>query len=80
MDREKLIQNYKTYKEELKLKPRYLAIFEFRNGLINGNSHTLKESGNKFGISGNRIYQIEARVKYELKRLSNDKNVKHRAV
>lgn len=77
MDEEKLIQNYKTHKEELKLRPRYLAIFEFRNGLFDGRFHTLKESGGKFGVSGNRIYQIEARVKYELERLSGGKDVEH---
>lgn len=60
------IDKYIQKKHLLKLKDRYINIFEYRNGIIDGRRHTHKETGNKFGISDTRISQIEARVWYEI--------------
>jgi DNA-directed RNA polymerase sigma subunit (sigma70/sigma32) len=60
------MKTYQDKKHLLKLKERYFQIFEYRNGITDGVKHTQKETGDKFGISGNRIGQIEARVWYEL--------------
>lgn len=63
---EELVEEYLSKKNFLNLKSRYLEMFEFRHGLFDGSSHSLAESGKKFGISGTRIRQLIARVKYEL--------------
>jgi DNA-directed RNA polymerase sigma subunit (sigma70/sigma32) len=65
----KSIIRYQVNKHLLKLKDRYYAIFEYRNGVTDGKRHTLKETGMKFGICGGRVGQIEARVWYEVERL-----------
>ena len=36
------------------------------SGITDGKAHTQKETGQKFGISGNRVGQLEARMKYEI--------------
>jgi DNA-directed RNA polymerase sigma subunit (sigma70/sigma32) len=68
---EELVEEYLSKKDLLKLKPRYLDIFEFRHGLFDGFPHSLAESGKKFGISGTRIRQLVARVKDELDLISS---------
>ncbi len=65
-----IIEKYKSYKNTLKLKPRYLDIFDYRYGLADGKKHTLNESGRKFRISGTRVGQIVARVRYEVEKNS----------
>lgn len=65
-----IIEKYQKFRNHLNLKPRYLRIFEFRQG-INDRPHTLKESGEKFSVSPGRIRQIVARVLYELENLTN---------
>ncbi|MBU6427106.1 hypothetical protein KGQ27_02590 [Patescibacteria group bacterium] len=67
--KENNIQLYKDKKHLLKLRARYFEIFEYRNGISDGSRHTQKETGVKFGISGTRIAQIEARVWYEVNRV-----------
>jgi len=63
----KLVEKYKTEKYRLgNLQPRYLEVFEYRTGIADGDPHTQKETGKKFGISSTRAAQLEARVKYEL--------------
>lgn len=63
----KLVEKYKTEKYRLgHLQPRYLEVFEYRTGITDGDPHTQKETGKKFGISSTRAAQLEARVKYEL--------------
>jgi DNA-directed RNA polymerase sigma subunit (sigma70/sigma32) len=64
-----LIKKYTSHKKELKLLPRYFEIFEFRNGLTDGEAHTQAETGRKFNISATRVYQMTARVEYEVMRL-----------
>ena len=66
-----MIKKYLACKKDLHLKTRYFQIFEHRYGLSDGKNHTQKETGVVFGISGNRIGQIEARVKYELSKVEN---------
>lgn len=65
-----LIGKYTKLKQQLvKVPSRYLEVFEYRNGLTDGVSHTQKDTGAKFNISATRIGQMEARVKYELEQL-----------
>lgn len=67
LDEKTLIKKYQTDKHQLgHLKPRYLEVFEYRLGLTDGSPHSQEETGQKFGVSGTRIRQIEERVKYEL--------------
>ncbi len=65
-----LIKKYTSHKKELKLLPRYFDIFEFKNGITDGKFHTQVETGRKFKISATRVYQITARVEYEVESLS----------
>lgn len=65
-----IIEKYQKFKNRLNLKPRYLRIFEFRQGINDTKPHTLKESGERFGISPGRIRQIVTRVLYELEKLA----------
>ncbi|MDB6080993.1 MAG: hypothetical protein JWO53_265 [Chlamydiia bacterium] len=65
-----LIKKYTSRKKDLKLLPRYFDIFEFKNGLTEGKFHTQVDTGKKFKISATRVYQLMARVEYELENLS----------
>ena len=44
------------------LTPREARILRLRFGLLNGRSHTLEEVGQKFGLTRERIRQIEGRA------------------
>ncbi|MDL1901783.1 sigma-70 family RNA polymerase sigma factor, partial [Anaerolineae bacterium CFX9] len=44
------------------LSPREARILRLRFGLHNGRSHTLEEVGQKFGLTRERIRQIEGRA------------------
>ena len=68
LEHDELLRLYAAKKELLPVNPRYLAIFELRHGLTDGQTHTLKETGKKFGISGTRVSQMEARVEYEIEK------------
>lgn len=71
-DDQAITNKYKTHKQQLgHLQPRYLEIFEYRVGLADGTPHSQREAGEKFGVTGNRIRQIEERVKYELEQLDS---------
>ncbi len=41
------------------LSPREARVLELRFGLLDGRTHTLKEVGEKFGVTRERIRQIE---------------------
>ncbi len=50
------------------LPPREARILQLRYGLLDGQIHTLKEVGNKMGVTRERVRQIEAQA---LRRLRN---------
>ena len=59
-------------REELEgLSPKEKRILELRYGLIDGVQHTLEEVGKEFGVTRERIRQIEAKVHEKLRQ--NDK-------
>jgi DNA-directed RNA polymerase sigma subunit (sigma70/sigma32) len=66
-------KKYSALKSASTLHPRYFEVFEFRHGLINGKPHTLKECGEHFGVSSERIRQVEARVLYEMENFGEDR-------
>lgn len=49
------------------LSPRERKILEMRFGLIDGVAHTLEEVGQDFGVTRERIRQIEAKVLQKLR-------------
>ena len=67
--RSKRVQQYLSKKHLLKLSDRYIAIFEYKNGITDGTIHTNVATGKKFGISGGRAGAILARVTYEIEKL-----------
>jgi len=59
---DELRKKYAAAKYMLDLRPRYFELFEFRHGLADGKTHSLRECGEHFGISPERARQMEARV------------------
>ena len=59
------------------LSPRERKIIEMRFGLKDGIGHTLEEVGNEFGVTRERIRQIEAKVLHKLR--EHPKSVKIRS-
>lgn len=55
------------------LPPREQRILRLRFGLVDGNRHTLNEVGDKFGVTRERIRQLQARA---LKRLRHPKHAR----
>ena len=51
----------KTHKQPI-LTPREIKILEYRFGLDNNDTHTLEATGNIFGVTRERIRQIEAKA------------------
>mgnify|MGYP002512830601 CR=1 FL=1 len=56
-----------SLKEEIKnvlltLQEREQEVLELRFGLVDGTSHTLEEVGKEFGVTRERIRQIEAKA------------------
>ena len=49
------------------LSPREQKILEMRFGLINGIAHTLEQVGREFGVTRERVRQIEAKALLKLK-------------
>jgi len=60
--------------DELKLRER--KILELRFGLDNNESHTLEEVGRKFGVTRERIRQIEAKALQKIKKSDKVKKLK----
>lgn len=56
------------------LSPKEMKIIEMRYGLIDGINHTLEEVGKEFGVTRERIRQIEAKVHDKIR--SNEKVMK----
>jgi RNA polymerase primary sigma factor len=50
------------------LTPREADILQFRYGLVDGDPHTLKETGDRFGLTRERIRQIESKAIKKLRK------------
>lgn len=66
------VASHQILKENIKsmldyLSPRERRIIEMRFGLVDGVSHTLEEVGQDFGVTRERIRQIEAKVLQKLR-------------
>ena len=68
MHKKNITKEYLACKGLLSLKQRYYDIFEYRQGLADGVWHTLKATGQVFGISACRVRQIEGRVRFEVEK------------
>jgi RNA polymerase primary sigma factor len=49
------------------LSPKEKKILEMRNGLLDGITHTLEEVGKEFGVTRERIRQIEAKAHQKIR-------------
>jgi RNA polymerase primary sigma factor len=58
------------------LTPREQRILKMRFGLDSGRSHTLEETGQEFGVTRERIRQIESKALLKLKKHRDSKKLK----
>ena len=66
MDKKQIIKELKKHLKEVST-PRYRAIMRMRWGLDDGVTKTLEEVGKEFGITRERVRQIEARIFEDIK-------------
>ncbi len=81
MESPKDAATYELLKEDIqkifkKLDPREQKILEMRFGLEDGTTHTLEEVGQEFGVTRERIRQIEAKALEKLKEEQKDTKLK----
>lgn len=62
LDRAAIVERYKLVKDSMNLSPREIVILELRFGINGGASKTLEEVARDFGVTRERIRQIEAHV------------------
>ena len=60
-----------------KLKPREQVVLSLRFGLYDGNMHTLEEVAKIFGLTRERVRQVERQAKLSLKKKFNNANIFH---
>lgn len=75
------VATYELLKEHIKevldlLTPREQKILRMRFGLDDGKAHTLEETGQEFGVTRERIRQIEAKALAKLKKHRDSKKLK----
>ena len=77
-DRAAALQLLKDYVRDVikELTPREQKILEMRFGLIDGVAHTLEEVGNEFGVTRERIRQIEAKALEKIQKHEGIKRLK----
>lgn len=56
------------------LSPKEQKILEMRHGLVDGVLHTLEQVGNEFGVTRERIRQIEAKALERVRLINNETN------
>jgi RNA polymerase primary sigma factor len=77
-DRAAALQLLKDYVRDVikELTPREQKILEMRFGLVDGVAHTLEEVGNEFGVTRERIRQIEAKALEKIQKHEGIKRLK----
>jgi RNA polymerase primary sigma factor len=59
------------------LSPKEIRILEMRNGLVDGITHTLEEVGREFGVTRERIRQIEAKAHEKIRQHKKAERLKN---
>ena len=60
------------------LSERERSVLEFRYGLKDGVNHSLQAAGERLGVTGERVRQIEARALGKLRRLARSRTTERR--
>lgn len=66
MDIEILKQEYLNKRNSLRTSQRNREVFEYRYGLLGNEPHTLKATGEKFGVGSERIRQITGKITFQV--------------
>lgn len=64
--RDEIIEKYRKMRDTAKLTQREMQIFELRYGLADGSSRTLEKVAQVFGVTRERIRQIEAKIIWKI--------------
>ncbi len=60
--REEIVRRYRKMRRAAKLNEREMQILDLRFGFVDGESHTFEEAARAFGVTRERIRQIEAKA------------------